>query len=54
MCAIKPDTPVVFATGYSAEETLGATTGKRPAVLQKPYGRKSLGQMIRTVLDQRQ
>jgi CheY-like chemotaxis protein len=51
MCAIRPDTPVVFATGYSAEETLGVTNGKRPAVLQKPYGRNSLGQAIRTVLD---
>jgi signal transduction histidine kinase len=53
MCAIKPDTPVVFATGYSAEETLGATKGKRPAVLQKPYGRNGLGQAIRTVLDRK-
>ena len=54
MCAIKPDTPVVFTTGYSEDETLVATTGKRPAILHKPYGRKSLGQTIRTVLDQKQ
>jgi two-component system cell cycle sensor histidine kinase/response regulator CckA len=53
MCAVHPNTPVIFATGYSAEETFGAAAGKRPAVLQKPYGRKSLGQIVRTVLDQR-
>jgi two-component system, cell cycle sensor histidine kinase and response regulator CckA len=52
ICAVLPDVPVVFTTGYSAEETLGAATGKRPTVLQKPYGRKSLGQTIRMVLDQ--
>jgi len=52
MCAIRPDVPVVFTTGYSADEALGATTGKRPAVLHKPYGRKSLGHVIRMVLDQ--
>src|SRR5580700_12854 len=53
ICEVRPDAPVVFATGYSAEETLGATAEKRPAVLRKPYGRKTLGQTIRTVLDQR-
>jgi two-component system cell cycle sensor histidine kinase/response regulator CckA len=52
MCAVRPNTPVVFTTGYSAEETLGVTTGKRPTVLQKPYGRQSLGRAIRMVLDQ--
>jgi len=54
ICAVRPDMPVVFTTGYSAEEISGAATKKRPAVLQKPYGRKSLGQIIRMVLDQQQ
>jgi two-component system, cell cycle sensor histidine kinase and response regulator CckA len=52
--AVRPDVPVVFTTGYSDEETLGAATEKRPTVLQKPYGRKSLGKTIRKVLDQHQ
>jgi two-component system, cell cycle sensor histidine kinase and response regulator CckA len=54
ICAVRPDMPVVFTTGYSAEEILGAATERRPPVLQKPYGRKSLGQTIRMVLDRRQ
>jgi signal transduction histidine kinase len=51
ICAVRPDVPVVFTTGYSAEEALGAVAERRLAVLQKPYGRKSLGQTIRMVLD---
>jgi two-component system, cell cycle sensor histidine kinase and response regulator CckA len=55
MRAIRPGLPVVFTTGFVAEATLlDVLAGKRPTVLQKPYGRKSLGQIIRTVLDQRQ
>lgn len=55
MRAIRPDVRVVFTTGYVAEATsLDVVAGKRPPVLQKPYGRKSLGQIIRTALDQRQ
>jgi two-component system, cell cycle sensor histidine kinase and response regulator CckA len=52
ICAVRPNVPVVFMTGYSAEETLGVATERRPTVLHKPYGRKSLGQTIRLVLDQ--
>jgi DNA-binding NtrC family response regulator len=49
--AIRPDVPVVFTTGYLDEETLGPAAENSP-VLQKPYGRKSLGNIIRKVLDQ--
>ena len=53
MCAIKPGIPVVFTTGYSADEAFGTTSEKRPAVLLKPYRRKNLGRIIRMVLDKK-
>jgi len=49
---IRPDVGVIFTSGYSAEVTsLHSALEKSTPVLQKPYGRKSLSQAIRSVLD---
>jgi CheY-like chemotaxis protein len=48
-------TPVIFTTGYTAEAaSLNSLVDKDALFLQKPYSLKSLGQMIRRVLDRRQ
>jgi signal transduction histidine kinase len=52
MTALEPKLPVVFTTGYTSE--VGSLTGmleKGASFLQKPYSQRSLGQMIRDVLD---
>ena len=52
MTAICPDLRVVFSTGYTREaESLTSMLQKGASFLQKPYSRKSLGHMIRGVLD---
>ena len=53
MCAIRPDLPVIFATGYSAESAplLGAFAEKGVPILQKPYSPRILGRKIRDLLD---
>jgi signal transduction histidine kinase len=48
-------TPVIFTTGYTAEAaSLNSLVDKDALFLQKPYSLKSLGQMIRRVLDRSQ
>jgi PAS domain S-box-containing protein len=53
MCAIRPDLPVIFSTGYSAESAplLGALAEKGVPILQKPYSPRILGRKIRDLLD---
>jgi two-component system cell cycle sensor histidine kinase/response regulator CckA len=52
MAAIQPDLRVVFATGYTAETaSLNSTLEKGAPILQKPYGMKNLGQIVRSTLD---
>lgn len=52
MCAVKPDLPVLFTTGYSAESgSLGTWLEKGAAVLQKPYIPTLLGHKVREILD---
>jgi len=54
MAAIRPGIPVIFATGYATEKNLvAATSVDGSIILQKPYGRASLGDAIRAVLDRR-
>ncbi|MCL5288083.1 MAG: response regulator [Acidobacteria bacterium] len=50
--AAKPDVPVVFTTGYSAEsDLLNSTLKKGDTILQKPYGLSALGRKVREALD---
>jgi two-component system cell cycle sensor histidine kinase/response regulator CckA len=52
MTAVRPDLRVLFSTGYTAEAaSLNSLTEQGASILQKPYGLKSLGQMVRAVLD---
>ncbi len=54
MCAAKPDVPVLFTTGYSAEiATVSAMLEKGIAVLQKPYTSSHLGRKVREMLDRK-
>jgi len=54
MCAAKPDVPVLFTTGYSAEiATLSAMLEKGIVVLQKPYTSSHLGRKVREILDRK-
>jgi two-component system, cell cycle sensor histidine kinase and response regulator CckA len=52
MTVIRPGLPAVFSTGYAREaESLTLLLQKGASFLQKPYSQKSLGHMIRAVLD---
>lgn len=54
MCAIHPDVPVIFATGYSAEsEQLRSCSDKAACILQKPYTPSMLSRKVREVLDRK-
>jgi two-component system cell cycle sensor histidine kinase/response regulator CckA len=49
--AERPQTPVVFMSGYN-DEQLSATGADSPLCLQKPFSPKTLGETVRTILDQ--
>ncbi|HLZ11035.1 MAG TPA: response regulator [Candidatus Acidoferrum sp.] len=52
MCAIKPEVPVIFTTGYASEANLLAVRSReRSTVLQKPYGSQHFAQKVREILD---
>lgn len=54
ICASRPDLPVVFATGYSADFALLHKVQRYGvAVLQKPYKASDLARKIRDALDRR-
>ncbi len=54
MSALGASTPVIFTTGYTAEAaSLNFLVREDAMILQKPYSLKSLGQMIRSVLDRK-
>ena len=49
---IKPDLPVLFATGYSTEsELLKAITDREHPLIQKPYTIRLLARKVREVID---
>ena len=51
ICAIRPGTKVIFASGYTAENTLlKSAIQKGITVLQKPFSMSSLSRAIRDVL----
>jgi two-component system, cell cycle sensor histidine kinase and response regulator CckA len=51
MCALKPNLPVLFTTGYIAEAaSLQALVEKGAGVLQKPYTPTLLGRRVREIL----
>jgi two-component system cell cycle sensor histidine kinase/response regulator CckA len=53
MCALRPDTRVIFTTGYTPKDKdLAAIMKKGASLLQKPYSIIGLSQMIRGVLEQ--
>jgi len=52
MASIQPEFRAVFATGYTAETaSLNSPLEKGVPILQKPYGMKNLGQIVRSTLD---
>ena len=52
MMEVRPDLRVLFSTGYTAEAaSLDSLTKQGASILQKPYSLKSLGQLVRAVLD---
>ncbi len=54
MCAVKPNVPVLFTTGYATEANLSPARLPVPAaILDKPYGMKVLAQKLRAVLDRK-
>jgi two-component system, cell cycle sensor histidine kinase and response regulator CckA len=54
ICALRPDIPVLFTTGYATETTLVRLPSKqKAAILQKPYGTTYLAQKIRELLDEK-
>ena len=51
----RPDLPVIFATGYSADLGLLQSVMERGLpVLQKPYSPRDLGRKVREALDKHQ
>jgi FixJ family two-component response regulator len=48
-----PDLPVVFTSGYTADATEATTTDGNARYLQKPYSPRTLGRLVREMLDQR-
>jgi PAS domain S-box-containing protein len=54
ICALKPDVPVLFATGYSADiEMLQEVQKQSLVILQKPYVPRDLARRVRETLDRR-
>jgi len=54
MCAVRPDLPVIFTTGYASEATLlSVRSMENSAVLQKPYGSQYFAKKLREVLDKK-
>jgi FixJ family two-component response regulator len=52
ICDLKPDVPVIFATGYSPEiELLQEAQRKGLSILQKPYVPRELARRVREALD---
>ena len=52
ICALKPDVPIIFATGYSPEiELLQEVQRQGLSILQKPYVPRELARKVREVLD---
>jgi two-component system cell cycle sensor histidine kinase/response regulator CckA len=52
ICDLKPDVPVIFATGYSPEiELLQEAQRKGLSILQKPYVPRELARRVRAALD---
>ncbi len=52
MCAVKPEVPAIFTTGYSTEAAaLSELVEKGVAVLPKPYTPAQLGRKVREALD---
>jgi CheY-like chemotaxis protein len=50
----RPDLPVIFATGYSADSSLLRQVEERGLpVIQKPYSPRDLARKVREVLDGR-
>jgi two-component system, cell cycle sensor histidine kinase and response regulator CckA len=53
ICEARPDVPVIFATGYSADIVmLERARRQRSPMLQKPYSPRDLARKIRDTLDQ--
>ena len=53
ICAVKPQVPVIFATGYSPDIALLEKVQQQGLpVLQKPYASKDLARKVRETLDQ--
>ena len=48
-----PDLPVVFTSGYTADVTEAATADGKARYLQKPYSPRTLGRLVREMLDGR-
>jgi two-component system cell cycle sensor histidine kinase/response regulator CckA len=54
MRQLRPDLPVLFTTGYTAEAAaVTSMVEKGAALLQKPYGSKSLSRAIRSALEKK-
>jgi two-component system, cell cycle sensor histidine kinase and response regulator CckA len=54
MCAIRPDLPVIFMTGHTAESaSLNSMIENGALFLQKPYSPEILGQTIRRALNRK-
>jgi DNA-binding response OmpR family regulator len=52
ICDLKPDVPIIFATGYSPEiELLQEAQRKGLSILQKPYVPRELARRVREALD---
>ena len=52
ICELKPDVPVIFATGYSPDiELLQEAQSKGLSILQKPYLPRELARRVREALD---
>ena len=53
MSELKPNLPVVFTSGHTAESSqLGPLLKKGAAFMQKPYSPQELGRVVRRLLDQ--
>lgn len=52
ICKMRPDVPVLFVTGYSADSEMQRLAQEKGlSVLQKPYGPHDLAQRVRAALD---
>jgi CheY-like chemotaxis protein len=47
----RPDTRVLFTSGYTELAAAGAPAARIGPLLSKPYRKQDLGRMIRAVLD---